>query len=375
MPNQKSCPHCGLATIKYGNRDYKVFTLFDWKIRKLARYRCLNCRYQFCMNNKVIGMFDIKVIEQVAFMYLRSVSFQGIVAIMQSWFEKRIFTKKVLIRHIEYLVDTLPSSEAITTWLKPKCSGYYALDGTWMKYRGKDFVLLILFDVKTLDVVGWQVATKETYEAYKKLLKSNYQGIKDGVKGFFCDGDPGLLQALKEYFPGIPIQLCVFHKYARAGQIMPFIRIKNEFDREIKQKVEAVLFAQSKQAATDSLKELKRLARVHSQHEKLKQIVGVLKHNFDLLLTHFDNPEMSPYNNVLEGFNSIVKRKTDLMKGFKKPININRWIKLIMLDWRFHKITSSKFKKRNGKSPLLLADCRLPIIYNWLSFVRKNFPN
>lgn len=373
MSWEKNCPRCGSATIKYGYRTYQVFTLFDWKVYKLPRFRCPTCSHQFCMNTNMIGMFDVKVIEQVAFMYLRSISFQSIVAIMQSWFEKRVFSKRILIQHIEYLVDTLPSSSVITAWLKPKRSGYYALDGTWLKYRGKDFVLLIIFDVETLDIVSWQIAIDETYEAYKKLLKSNYDEIKIDINGLFCDGDPGLLQALKELFPGVPIQLCVFHKYARAGQIMSFIRIKNEFDREIKQMVKAVLFAQSKQEAIDNLNKLKRFARVHREHQKLKKIIGVLKRNFDLLLTHFDNPEMSPYNNVLEGFNHLVKRKTNLMKGFKKPINISRWIKLIMLDWRFHKITSSIFKERNGKSPLELAGCQLPIMYNWMSFIRKHF--
>ena len=61
------------------------------------------------------------------------------------------------------------------------------------------------------------------------------------------------------------------------------------------------------------------------------------------------------------------------MKGFKKPININRWIKLIMLDWRFHKLTESEYKERRNKSPLELADCKLPKIYNWMRYVRENY--
>ncbi len=84
---------------------------------------------------------------------------------------------------------------------------------------------------------------------------------------------------------------------------------------------------------------------------------------------------MSPYNNTLEGFNYIVKRKTKLMKGFKKPINIKRWIKLIMLDWRFHYLVELQFKERRNKSPLELAGCKLPKIYNWMSHVRENYPN
>ncbi|MEI7513483.1 MAG: transposase [bacterium] len=318
-------------------------------------------------------MFDIEVVEQAAFMYLRSVSFNGVIAIIQSWFDKTVFSKDILIDHLERLTSSLPSNQEITAWLKPKRSGYYALDGTWMKYRGRDFVLLIIFDVVTLDVINWVVANEENETNYTKLLKGCDSEIRPILKGFFCDGDPGLLKSLRTLFSGTAIQLCVFHKYARCGQLISFKRIKNEIDREIKNKVEAVLFAKSKQDALDNLVILKRYAQEHQQNKKLQDLIGVLKRNFELLLTHFDNPEMSPYNNVLEGFNYIVKRKTNLMKGFKKPINIGRWIKIIMLDWRFHKLTESEYPTRKNKSPLEIASCELPKIYNWLKFVRQNY--
>ena len=319
-------------------------------------------------------MFDIEIIEQATFMYLRSLSFNSVSEIFRSWFEKDVLPKKVLLSHIERLSERLPSNSEITDWLKPTRSGYYALDGTWMKYRGNDFVLLILFDVQTLDIVNYRIASAETEQAYLKLLKRVYDEINANSKGFFCDGDPGLLKALKTLFPQTPIQLCVFHKYSRAGQIISFKHIKNDTDKEIKKKVEAILFASSKQKAIDNLKELESYAQEHQKYKKLKKLIGVLKHNFELLLTHFDNPEMSPYNNTLEGFNYIVKRKTKLMKGFKKPVNIGRWIKLIMIDWRFHRLIESTFKERKNKSPLELAGCNLPKIYNWMSYVRKNYP-
>ena len=318
-------------------------------------------------------MFEIEMIEQATFMYLRSISFNSVIAILRSWFEKDIFSKDVLINHVEQLTNKLPNHFQITQWLKPTRSGYFALDGTWLKYRGRDIVLLILFDVKTLDIVNWKVALKECEKSYTDLVNNVYDEISPNIKGFFCDGDPGLLKTLKKKFPGKPIQLCVFHKYSRAGQIIPFIRIKNETDREIKKKVETVLFAPTKIEALDAMTDLKRYAREHQKHEKLQELIGVLKRNFDLLLTHYDNPEMSPYNNVLEGFNYIVKRKTKLMKGFKKPINITRWIKLIMLDWRFHYLTESTFPTRKNKSPLELAGCNLPKIYNWMKYVRENY--
>lgn len=368
------CPKCGLPDfVKFGFRSLTLFTKLGWQKKQLQRYQCLGCKYIW-HNADLFGMFTRPVIAQAIFIYLRCISLNGVAAIFRSWYNTDVFSKDTLIRHIEAYAGQLPSHFQITEWLEPKRSGYYALDGTWMKYRGRDIVLLILFDVRTLDVVNWKIARKENEANYSELLIDACGEISSNVKGFFCDGDPGLLRALKILFPDAPIQLCVFHKYSRAGQIIPFVRIRNDVDREIKKLTEKVLFAPTKQEAIDSLAELQRYARIHQKHKKLKELIGVLKRNFHLLLTHFDNPEMSPYNNVLEGFNYIVKRKTKLMKGFKKPVNINKWIKLIMLDWRFHKLTESTFKDRKNKSPLELAECDLPKIHNWVQFVYKNYP-
>lgn len=319
-------------------------------------------------------MFTREVIAQAIFMYLRSLSLNNVSDIFRSWYNIDVFSKDTLIKHIEKYCDQIPNHFQITEWLNPKRSGYYALDGTWMKYRGRDIVLLILFDVRTLDIVNWKIAIKETEASYSELIVDAYKEISSDIKGFFCDGDPGLLKALKQLFPKAPIQMCVFHKYSRAGQIIPFVRIRSDEDREIKRMTEQVLFANTKQDAIASLEKLQRYAQEHQKHKKLKELIGVLKRNFDLLLTHFDNPEMSPYNNVLEGFNYIVKRRTRLMKGFKKPVNINKWIKLIMTDWRFHRLRESQFKSRKNKSPLELAGCKLPKIHNWVKFIYKNYP-
>lgn len=315
-------------------------------------------------------MFSVEMIEYAAFMYLRSISFNSIIAIIRAWHDKKVLSKNILIDHIEQLADRLPSHEWITESLKPKRSGYHALDGTWLKYRGRDIVLLIFFDVVTLDLVSWHVVLEECEQSYQSLADLAQKQNLQAPNGFYCDGDAGLLKVLKRTFPGTPIQLCVFHKYSRAGQLIPFVRAKTKIDKEIKIRVEQILFATSKDEAVKALKDLEKYAKEHQEYEKLRKVIGILKRNFRLLLTHFDHKEMSPYNNVLEGFNHILKRRLRLMKGFKKPINIKRWLKLILLDWRFHPLVESTFKDRKGKSPLQLAGCNLPPYYNWMKFIR-----
>jgi transposase-like protein len=318
-------------------------------------------------------MYTVKVIEYVTFMYLRSMSFNQVNAILRAFYERDVFTKATLLDHIEQMADRIPDHQAISRWLKPKRSGYYAIDGTWIKYRGEDRVLLILLDVETLDTIAYLAAEDETKEAYTALFELAESDISVGKKGFFCDGDPALLAVLQERHKGVPVQVCVFHKYARIGQLMPFRHCKKAIDREIKERVEKILFAQSKDDAVSALHELEAFAKENQRYKKLNEVIGVIHHNFDLLLTHFEHSEMSPYNNVLEGFNHIIKRRIRLMKGFKKDINIDRWIKLLLLDWRFHQLKESAFDSRKDKMPLELAGVKLPEIYNWLTFVRKNY--
>jgi len=318
-------------------------------------------------------MYTIKIIEHVTFMYLRSMSFNQVNAILRSFYERDVFTKSVLLDHIEQMADRIPDHQAITRWLKPKRSGYYAIDGTWIKYRGEDRVLLIIFDVETLDTIVYCVADDETKEAYTMLFDLAEPEISAVKKGFFCDGDPGLLAVLRERHPHVPIQVCVFHKYSRVGQLISLKRPKNALDKEIKERVQEILFAENKDAAISKLKELEQFAKENQGYKKLDQVIGVIHRNFDLLLTHFEHSEMSPYNNVLEGFNHVIKRRIRLMKGFKKDINVDRWVKLLLLDWRFHPLKESAFASRKGKMPLELAGVQLPEIYNWLSFIRKSY--
>lgn len=204
------------------------------------------------------------------------------------------------------------------------------------------------------------------------MIEKTEGNILRSAKGFFSDGELGLLKQFKDRYSGIPVQLCAFHKYSRIGQIVSFVR-SDSIGKEIKQRVENVIFAKTKQNAFSALVNLKRYAGEHQENAKLRKVIGVINRNFELLLTHFDHPEMSPYNNVLEGFNHIIKRRIRLMKGFKEEENIDRWLKLLLIDYRFHTIKESKFSNRNRKSPLELSDVKLEKYHNWMTLIRRKY--
>ena len=92
--------------------------------------------------------------------------------------------------------------------LEPERSGWYTWDGTWFKYHGYDFMVLVCFDVRTLNVINYVLAPEENAAAYDRLVKKVAAQISCNCIGFHADGDLGLLKVLSEHIPRVSIQVC-----------------------------------------------------------------------------------------------------------------------------------------------------------------------
>lgn len=340
-------------------------------------YRCMN-GHLFTPGN-THSLFTNSFIEYVVALYLRSLSLNATIQVIRLQFEKDLLSKQAILEFVERVADELPTVDDIDNLFHPRRSGYLALDGVWYKYRGINFVLLICFDPVTFDIISYLIAKKECHESYQKLIQKFSPKLKKPVKGIYCDGDRGLIKAIKLNFPGVPIQVCVVHKEFRLGQLLPFKRayVGKSLDPKFKKKVrffketaEAIIYAKTKREAGDNFKQLQK-SMTKEKDEKLKEAFGSLKYNFKYLLTHFDHPGMERDNNIIEGFNSIIKRRLKLLKGFKKPANIDRYIKLVLLDYRFHEFIESRFAKRRNKTPLELTGVFLPKYYNFIKYLRE----
>jgi len=329
----------------------------------VQRYHCKNCGCTW-YHKRQFGKLSVKTVIKIVFTYLRCLSYNRLREIVYSWIN-HLISKQQLIRFLEYIADRLPPLEKITDFYQPKRSGYVGLDGLWMKYRGTSFVILIAFDVEVLDIIGYQVAWSENEESWLKLFNKCSKCFQS-PKGFYIDGMHDLVRAVKNNFPNIPIQLCVFHKEIRIGQIIPLVRLKTEEEKWLKEVFEIVLYSESEVTALRYFFKLK-LIKTIDPTDKKKKIFGVLNRNFNLLMTHHSYPDMHRTNNVLEGFNGNISQKLDVMRGIKKFSNIDRYLKLILLDYRFRKIRNSKDKCRNNKSPLELAGCEdVPTFQHWI---------
>lgn len=350
-------------------------------------YRCVN-NHLFTPQHKD-SSFTNSFIEYAVYAYLRCLSFNTTIQIIRAQFERDILTKKTLLELTQKVAARLPTLTDIDNLFHPKRSGYLAFDGVYFKLEGEAFCILFCFDPETFDVLGYRTAPEEDRANYRALCLEVGRSLElTGTKvvGLYGDGEKGLLRAVNEVFPGVPFQLCIVHKYLRMGQVIPFksVNRKGVFylrKRKIlkfKSLFEETIFAENKERSLKKFEELKMFAKAHGI-EKFHQGYRILKDNFKLTLTHYDYPHMERDNNLIECFNSIISRKLDLFKGFKRDENVDRYLKLILLDYRFHKLTESRFAYRRGQAPLELAQANLPASYNFIKMLREtlnlNFEN
>lgn len=374
------CPKCNESSVKKsGVVKKKVMTKSGKKSTSYQAYRCAKNHYFTIAKGSV---FSDSFIETVVYIYLRCLSLNTTVDIIRMFYEEDILSKGQVLDFIEIVADKLPTLEDFDEIYTPRRSGFVALDGTWFSFNDEQVVLLVAFDPVSFDIIAATFEQDETEDGYTKLLTMviNKLGIHS-IKGIYGDGDKGLLSSLKKLIPFVPFQLCVVHKELRMVQLVPVksLHHSKHFTDQQKHEIKTfqflfreVIYAKTKDESVKALERLGKYVKQNPQERFLKAYRSLNK-NFHLTLTHFTHPEMQRDNNLLECFNGIIKPRLNLMKSFKKKENLDRYLKLFLLEYRFRPLKESAFKDRRGSSPLQLGDVFLPDSYNFITFLRKSF--
>jgi hypothetical protein len=377
-----SCPKCQSEDVrKYGVIDRIIMFKKGKRTVKVQRFQCVNGHvFRAASGND----WDDSFIERVVFIYLQCLSLNTTITIIREYYEEDILTKGLVLEFIESVADAIPGIDETDYLYYPKRSGYLAFDGVWFQFHREQIVLLVCFDPETFDIVSARWEDDETEAGYELLITEAVNKIKaTSVKGVYADGDRGFLKALKRLLPTVPFQVCVFHKELRMGQVIPVksVHVSKQMTTQTKHDIKVfqllfreVIYAASKDASVTALERLKRYvdSNEHKQPERFLKAYRSLAYNFKYTLTHFDHPHMKRDNNLLECFNGCIKPRLQLMKGFKKKENLDRYLKLFLLEFRFHPLKESRFKERNGNSPLQVTGVLLPKFYNFLSFLRTS---
>jgi hypothetical protein len=328
---------------------------------KYQKYSCKNCGHKFVPSKIKSSRYDsLSLQAKIVFEYLLKRSLRNIKT------SKAVghVGKDKILETILSVSLRLPEISELNVLLDIKWSGKFALDATFPKLQGKTFAILICSDFVSLDIVGYSIAPLENYLSWKMFLeKTKLEIMKNGTSEFFVtDGKRGLHQAISELFPSIPIQLCTTHKQRRINQIVPHVRgdgydklFSHLAHRAIRAPLEE-LFLAYLNILVEFQQSQEHLRYPKPRQEKLKKIIGALRFQKTKLHTRYflQGKIDDPTTNHLEGINSFLQERMNLMKGFKKSCNAELLIKLLIYYYRFHKFTSSGFKERNGKCPIEL---------------------
>lgn len=375
-----ACPFCSSDKVsKNGFSRRDVMTKSGKQTYRVQKYRCMN-NHIFRKNAQT--SFSDSFIEHVVYVYLRCLSLNTTVDIIQETYEMDILSKQQVLAFLEEVADSLPTLEDVDSLLTPVRSGFVALDGTWFSFNDEQVVLLVAFDPVSFDIIAAAFEPDETEDGYTRLLTMVINKLgSHSLKGIYGDGDNGLLASLKKLIPFVPFQLCIVHKELRMGQLVPVksIHHSKHFTDQQKHEIKEfqflfreVIYAKTKEESVQALERLGKYVKQNPQERFLKAYRS-LNRNFSLTLTHFVHPEMQRDNNLLECFNGIIKPRLKLMKSFKKKENLDRYLKLFLLEYRFRPLKESAFKDRRGQSPLQLSNVYLPKYYNFITYLRTHF--
>jgi len=92
---------------------------------------------------------------------------------------------------------------------------------------------------------------------------------------------------------------------------------------------------------------------------------------FGFIWTHFRYPRLPRTTNIIEGIIDQLKHKITDCHGFEYSDTAWNCLKMIIMNYRFHKFTCSRINGHNSKSPLELGGVKTQGI-NWIKFSQKN---
>lgn len=218
-------------------------------------------------------------------------------------------------------------------------------------------MLLLACDVKTQDIIHTKLVKFENRDYFIQFLIELRDKIKYPLKAVTIDLRRGLLSAINEIFPGIPVQACVVHLSRQLDMRLPKGKKKSKFrkqNRILKDFIRKILFARDFEEAKLNFKYLVS-EEYKFQTKAQRSVIKMIKRNFQLIVAHFLCDGLLRDNNIMENIIKQLNRKLKLIGGFHNKESAWAIIKLLVMCYRFKAFTDSKERISNGKSPLELA--------------------
>ena len=272
----------------------------------------------------------------------------------------------------------------ISTHLKPKWSGVFCFDGTYItvknlfaklarreewydedqKFLHKMMALLGL-DYHTRDLPHYALADNENMVdlvMYFQQLKKNGYDLKVLVR----DGNDAISEAAEHvYDHGIPVQLCQRHFLAKFDEKIACKELEKERADllELKRRVWMIIRAPTIDLSCERMNFFVKTKRQFETSKTMNELVGKFLRDFEQLTMYlqYEKGLVPTTSNVVENLNKQLKDRLKPMCGFQTIDSAENYLKLWCLKRRFQEFTDCKARHRhlNGKARLELAGCNI----------------
>lgn len=248
-------------------------------------------------------------------------------------------------------INALPHCADITRALCTKFCGILVVDGKFVKVRGYDKKIPVIYgvDYLTHDIPTYKLCPSENYQAcldfftHVKLL--NYP-----LQALVCDDNPNIREACLAVYPKAVIQICQNHF---KENIRKALNVRTDptyqpFMHDIE-----ILFA-FKRSLDDFNRVGKNIFNKYKGDKNCIRILLDIDFRKELLLGYLKFPGTPRTTNLIESFNSHMQSRLKSIKGFKSFKTADLWVNAYFIKRRTQKFTDcrGKFKHLNGRTSL-----------------------
>jgi hypothetical protein len=178
----------------------------------------------------------------------------------------------------------------------------------------------------------------------------------------------GFAKEAKTLLPDIPHQVCAIHLLRYLDQKVPKTPYKDkEVILRFRSMAQSILHAKDSIQFDRRFSEFKTLGVTAAQiHAGCQSIYRTFIKYQDCLKQYYLDDNIHNNSNNVECVISHLSGKINQVKKFESFSGAYYTMTLNTLFWRLHTFTASRYKERNGKSPLFLARSRHDVHGNWI---------
>lgn len=268
---------------------------------------------------------------------------------------------------LEWAEKHTPSLYETSLMCRPSWSGHLQVDGKHLLVNNTWVILLIAVDIYTMDVPMAVLCYDENTASFRFLIESLLK-LKYPFRSLTTDLGKGFVKESQILLPGVPHQVCSVHLQRYLDQRIPKRPQKDkELILKFRSMAQNLLQAKNLAQYERNLSEFKALGIKATQiHAGCQSIYHCIIKYQDCLKQHYQDEDIQNNSNNVECVISHVSEKINQVKKFESFLGAYYTMTLSMLYWRLHPFTASRFRDRNGKSPLFLAGSHHDIHGDWI---------